>query len=99
MIEPSWENLVGTGLTGAVVVWMAKAFIDKALDQLEEVSRRISFISEKLIAIEIKIEQIEDHAHLLQEHDRKITTMEASHNGNSKRSAKSSLAARPGCGT
>jgi hypothetical protein len=82
--------MFGSGLASVI----AKIFIDRSIARMDEVTRRLEMLTNKLSIIESRLETLDKMKSLVFEHDRKIIAFETrikKHGSNSRRLAQDSL--------
>ena len=76
MIDMYLDSIVSAVLGGALTTALAKAFIARSLDELDEVVTKIGEINTQLAAIAVKIELVDRDREIILKHDRKIAALE-----------------------
>lgn len=75
-MDIQFDSILSALLGGGLSTMLAKAFISKSLNELEEVASKVSDIKNELSAIAVKLEIMEKDREIILKNDRKIAAIE-----------------------
>lgn len=77
----SWANIVSTVLGGGGASVIARWLFDKALQTLNEITHKLETVTQKLVVIEARLDDLKEDLKEVQpmvvDHDRKLAALEA----------------------
>lgn len=76
MMEVHWESLAGSLVSSGFVIWLARAFIKKSLEELAEVTKQLGKIREQLAVVAVKMDRADKESDRVHQHDRQIVALE-----------------------
>lgn len=75
-VDFDWTHLVATVFGGSWATFIFRLLTKRAIDQLDEISKRLGKVLTKIVVIENKIVDLEALKDVVKEHDRKIVALE-----------------------
>lgn len=78
-MNPDWQAIISAALGGLGVTGIAKFFIQRSAEKLEEIPEKLSEIKQQIAAMSVQLSAVSDLKKVVQEHDRIIASMTATH--------------------
>lgn len=82
------NSAVSALVGGSLVAGVAKYFISRTLDKIEELPEKLSEIKSQLSSMQTKLEGLEKIHSMVTDHDRKLVAIEAGRRGGTRRDQK-----------
>lgn len=76
-MSPDWQSIVSAALGSIGVTGIAKFFLQRSAEKLEEIPEKLSEIKQQIAAMSVQLGVVSDLKKTVQEHDRIISALTA----------------------
>ncbi len=76
MVDPNWQSLLSALLGGLGVTGIAKYFIKRSAEKLDEIPDQLAEIKAEIRVLIVRLETLAELKSQVHEHDRKIIALE-----------------------